>query len=304
MKLEIPFFRRGILGLGLSLEGGRLRVARGSADGSRCRVTGLCEGPAADTEAAARLLRAWGVPAQASAAVNLPSERLKVLWMGLPAMDPKAVPQALTFQFQKDCEDPSEEWALRYLRLPVAPEAARQPYLVCALPRGVVESTRKEVQALGLRPKAGEPLPLSLLAWQDKCFPPAAGSRVLLYLGPSQGLCMGFSQGRFSFARSFARETPAAERSEEERFGETLKAFQQGVEDFVLQENLGGVRELVLAGAWEPGQAESVSAFLGIARLRPDPERLGASYVGDAGPEEITRYAAELALAGFPRGDL
>jgi len=302
MDLSMPLKRKGIVGVGLSMDSQYLRLARCALEGGKVRVDELREAPlkALDSGALVQALEGLSLSSQTPVAVALPAEGLKGRSLQIPSIPDRDVPDALLWQMRREEEGDSQELMIRStsLQFPAA-EPGKKRFQVWAFPRQRTLQLLQDLKVAKVKAVAGEPFPLSIAAWQVRLDPASEKVRGIFYF-QSDRIDFFALKGR-QFLDWKALPEIRVPKGGEPLGSSIITVLQHCLEDFLFQHHLEAFDALVLAGQVDPSLAELLRRSLGLRC-----ELLGLStdqvtYSNEGLREQAPKYALALGLSLFPR---
>ncbi|MCB1213981.1 MAG: hypothetical protein KDK66_00765 [Deltaproteobacteria bacterium] len=292
---------QGIVGLGLSLEGQVLRLAKMVQEEESYRILQLEEAKEEKWTSSKlqKYFKQWKIPLNSPLAFSLEEGPVHIFRADLKSQDLQEKREVTQSAVKNGIEGDLSEWDWRILDLPREEDEEESSCLIYAMPKEVLCKSKNQVKDFKIKAKIAEPLALSLSAWSLLWSGEAYPFHVILYLSDTQGIWIGIEDEYVIFCKSFLRKD-----LREDSEAALMEAFSDIKEKFLQDYDADSLEHAKFAGIWTGEEKEAFCSQMGMmVRDLSDGKSPWVLLESDLQDKNIANFSVALGLASYPWRD-
>ncbi len=298
MKIDTLFEQKGIVEKSFNLYEKSIKFAHVKQEGSLFQILDLKEIPLNNSEKVflQMAFQKLGIDSKTPIVTNIEDQKILVKKIFIPPMGEGEVLEALRFQFIEETQS-TQEMEVRFEKIPEENEDGMQGFIVYGLTQEQVGESRKNYKEWGLNIVAAEPLATSLAAMTELFEESSDKIRGILYKEGKKSIFVGLKGTQLQASKSLGNR-----QTEEEAPTDWVIEFQQAIDEFLLQEKVSVMEEVLLAGTWSPEEKEKILMTLGIpCRFLGEGDLSQFVFLTPDLKEKFRQFIPEISLAIFPK---
>lgn len=298
MNLDKLFEQKGIVEKSLNFYEQCARFAHVKQEGTLFRVMDLKEVKLNPSETASLdlSLQKLGIDSKTPLVTNMNDQKMVMRKLMMPPIEDGEILEALRFQFLEEIQS-NQEMEIRFEKLAEENEEGMIGFIVYGLAKEQVDHFRKKWMDLKLNIIAAEPIATTLAAMTQILEDGSDKIRGVFYKEGAKMTFVGLKG-----IQILAQKCIGSRQEDQEVQVDWMIEFQQAIDEFLLQEKVSVMEEVLLVGSWSPEDKEKVLMTLGLpCRLLGEGELPQFVFDKPELKEKFLNFIPEIALATFPK---